>query len=184
MLKGLLEEFGRADDNNRREVLEKIGEELAERAVLLAVMNLDSANLEDQGDGKAVFKKGSKISFAMLSTQDGVTYLPVFTDWVELKKVEQYQNSQVQTLIVTFDDMAAICKGEAGIAVNPYSHNFVISPQNVVHMKQHKDAITKGYSEQVVQKETTVQIGDPADYPTEMTEAIKKHAETRFLPII
>ena len=45
-------------------------------------------------------------------------------------------------------------------------------------MKKHKDIVTKGYSENVVEKDTAVKIGDPADYPTEMVEAIKAYAKT------
>ena len=39
-------------------------------------------------------------------------------------------------------------------------------------MKRHKEVLTKGFSEEVVKKDTKVQIGDPADYPAEMAEAI------------
>ena len=68
------------------------------------------------------------------------------------------------------------CDSEKGIVINPYSDNFVISPQNVIHMKDHKDMVTKGYSEQKVSKDTQVMIGEPAVYPTEMVQSIKEFA--------
>ena len=67
---------------------------------------------------------------------------------------------------------------KAGTVINPFSDNFVIKPQNVVHIKQHKDYLKKGFTENRVEQETRVQIGEPADYPAEMAEAIRQYAKT------
>ncbi|MBQ6478735.1 MAG: enhanced serine sensitivity protein SseB [Erysipelotrichaceae bacterium] len=177
-LKMLLNEFSRQDETGRNASAEAVAEELAMNARLLAVINIDENNIEHKEDGTAVFKQDSKISFEMFKDTKGTDYLPVYTDWDELKKNENYKNIHVNTLILSFDDISAITADKAGTVVNPFSHNFVITPSNLVSMKRHKEYLTKGYTSNVVEKETTVQIGDPADYPTEMAEAIRQYAKT------
>ncbi|MBR0385383.1 MAG: enhanced serine sensitivity protein SseB [Erysipelotrichaceae bacterium] len=177
-LSELLKEYKNCDDADRRELQEKIAEELAMNAHLLAIVDLDEDKIEKKDGNTAVFKEGSHISFAMLKGANNNDYLPVYTDWNAIGKNEGYRNTRVNTFILSFDDMAAITKGKAGIVINPFSDDFVITPENVIHIKKHKDSITKGYSENVIEKETTVSIGDPADYPTEMVEAIRAYAKT------
>jgi len=177
-LSALLKQLKDADEAKRNELREKIAEELAMKSHLLAIVRIDDQNVERKEDGTAVFKKDSKLSFVMLQDQGGRTYLPVYTDWTEIGKNEKFKDQPVNTFILSFDDMAAITAGKAGIAVNPYSDNFVITAENVVHMKQHKDSIVKGYSENVVKETMKVQIGEPADYPHEMVESIRKYAKT------
>ncbi len=177
-LSALLKKFNNCDDSKRQEQQEKIAEELAMNANLLAMVNLDEAKIEHKDDHTEAFKKGSYVSFAMFQAANEIAYLAVFTDWNEIYKNEEMKNTKVNTFILSFDDMAAITAGKAGIVINPFSDNFIITPENVVHIKQHKDNITRGYSEHVVEKETPVKIGEPSDYPTEMVEAIRSYAKT------
>ena len=177
-LSALFRELAGAEDARRASVTERIAEEIALNAYLLAVIDVDD-DPEPREDGSFQFGKDTVIRFEMLSAGDTV-YLPVYTDWNELLKCEKYrdlyQRRELKTLIVSFDDMAAIAAGEKGIAVNPFSDNFVISPQNVKHMKDHKEMVTKGYAEQTVTEDTKVLIGEPAVYPAEMADAIKRYA--------
>lgn len=178
VLKALLNEYGNADQTQRNALAEKIAEETALRAHLLAVIHVNENDIEHHGDGTAVFRQNSSISFEMFKAADGTDFLPVYTDWEELRKYEKYKDIHINTLILSFDDIASITAGRAGAVIDPFSHNFVISPADIVHIKQHKDAVTKGYSENTVQKDTTVQIGEPADYPHEMAEAVRQYAKT------
>ncbi|MBR4164495.1 MAG: enhanced serine sensitivity protein SseB [Solobacterium sp.] len=176
-LSTLLKEFSNADPSKCMELQEKIAEELAMHACLLAIVRMDENDVEHNEDHTAVFKKDTQISFVMLQDQNQINYLPVYTDWNEIGKNETYKNMHINTFILSFDDMASITSGKAGIAINPFSDNFIITPENVVHIKQHKDNILRGYSENTVEKDTPVQIGDPADYPVSMVESIKKYAK-------
>lgn len=177
-LKSLLDEFHSQDASKKGDAAEAVAEELAANARLLAVMQIDGNGVEHNSDGTAVFKKDTTLAFEMFADGQGTHYLPVYTDWNELRKNERYRDAHVDTLIVSFDDICAIAKGKAGTVINPFSDNFVITPSNLVHMKQHKDYLTKGYTENVTEKDTTVQLGEPADYPTEMVEAIRQYAKT------
>ena len=178
VLKALLSDYAAKDNTGKAAAAEAIAEELAEHAAVLAVIRPGEDGIADNGDGTAVFWQDSTVSFEMFRDADGTDYLPVFTDWDELKKNDRYRDMHVHALIITFDDISAITAGKAGAVINPFSDNFIITPQNVIHMKQHKDIVTKGYSAQVVEKDTTVQIGDPADVPEEMIEAIRRYAKT------
>ena len=79
-------------------------------------------------------------------------------------------------MILSFDDIAASAAGKFGAAVNPFSDDFRISMESMARMKQMKDIRTKGAANIKVQKGTTVRLGEPADYPAEMVEAIRKYA--------
>lgn len=179
-LSSLFLELKSADDSRRPQIREAIAEEIALNAYLLAIIHMDESNSVHKDDGTFELKKGATIEFEMLKAGD-TFFMPVFTDWNELLKCEEYQKRykeySLQTLIVSFDDMAAITAGQKGIAVNPYSDNFVIGPKDLVHMKEHKDMVTKGSAEMTITEDTKVLIGDPANYPTEMVEAIKKYAK-------
>lgn len=177
-LKSLLNDFNRQAEEMRSSAAEAVAEELAMNAYLLAVIQVDESNVEHNSDGTAVFKKDSAISFEMFSNAEGTHYLPVYTDWNELRKNGKYKDIHVSTLIVSFDDISAITAGKAGAVINPFSDNFVITPQNIVHIRQHKDYLAKGYTENTVEEDTRVQIGEPADYPSEMVEAIRQYART------
>ena len=158
-------------------IMEQIAEELAMNAHLLAVVNFDHQGMEEKA-GTAVFQKDTRISFVMFSDPNKTSYLPVYTDWKAIGENKDYRENHVDTFILSFDDMSAITSGKAGIVINPFSDNFIITPDNVVHIRQHKDSITKGYSTTTVQKETKVLLGDSADYPKEMAEAIRQYAKT------
>ncbi|MBR5387280.1 MAG: enhanced serine sensitivity protein SseB [Clostridiales bacterium] len=181
-LRSLLEQFNNAKQSNAsaqtlQQLTESIAEELAMNSHLLAVITIKKEDLDDQGNGKATFKKNSPITFAMSKAADGTLILPVYTDWESLRAGECYQGADVSTLIMSFDDMAAVCAGKCALIINMFTDKFVIIPQNVVNMKRHKDVLTQGVSREVIQKDTEVMLGEPADYPQAMVDAICKYAK-------
>ena len=160
-----------------------VAEEIAMNAYLLLVFEMDDADYEDYGNGKGEFKQGGIMSIPMFDATDGAdAYIPAYTDWTELKKGPQYTGDETKTRIVSFDDLAAIAGGQdeiitKGITINPYSDAFVITPANVLSMKEHKEYLNTGRVQHVVQEDTPVFLGDPADFPTEMAEAAAKYAQ-------
>ena len=174
-LSALLGKLHSASSLKQQELCEAIAAELAENARLLAVFQMNDDALEQHDDGTAVFKQDSKISFGFLRSTEGITFLPVYTDWKELKKCKAYADGSVKTLILSFDDMAAITRGERGIVVNPYSDNFILLPEDVAYMKQCRDHPAQATA-WTVGADTPVQLSDPADPPTEMIEAISRFA--------
>lgn len=176
-LTALLAEHSKAEGAERARMAEEIAKEIALNAWLLAVIQMDPVPEENNGQGgKMRLEKETTISFPLLTSADWKKYLPVFTDWNELRKWPQYANQQVRTMILSFDNIAASAAGKFGVVVNPFSDDFRISMENLARMKQMKDIRTKGAASINVPKGTTVRLGEPADYPTEMVEAIRKYA--------
>ncbi len=176
-LTALFAGLSKAEGAERNKLAEEIAKEIALNAWLLAVVQMNPVPEGHNGQGgKIQLKKGTTISFPLLTTADGKKYLPVFTDWNELRKWPQYANQQVRTMILSFDDIAATAAGKFGAAVNLFSDDFRISMENIARMKQTKDIQTKGATSINVPKGTTVRLGEPADYPAEMVEAIRKYA--------
>ena len=184
-LKVLLADFAQADDQRKPELVEKMAEEIAMNAQLLLVIepfkgNRFKANRQD----KVMMQKDGGTIIPMAVTQSGTAYLPVYTDWTELRKGKQYaQNKDVKTFVVSFDEIVKIIGGEKGIiadgiVVNLYSDQLMISPKNVLSMKEHKEYLKTGHVSHVVQKDTKVTLGTPADFPTEMAEAAAKYARS------
>ena len=142
-LSGLLAEYTGSSKEDRLACLNKVAEELAMNAVLLAVIQMDFSDTEKQPDGSSVFKKDSEMAFEMFAARDNVNYLPVYTDWNALRAGDCYKSGDIKTLVVRFDDIAAITAGRAGVVINPFTDNVILPPKNVMQIKQHKDAILK-----------------------------------------
>lgn len=163
----------RGDVEKYREQMEKIFENAAMNAHFLAVVRMDP---ETVGTGETVLKKDTKVSFEILADADGNRFLPVFTDWEALLKWKKKPN--VRAFIVTFDDICAMAEKSAfGMVINPYSGDIMASCEMLRHMKETKDMRLAGHSEVTVKKGTAVRLGEPAEYPTAMTEAIRKKAK-------
>ncbi|WMJ22904.1 enhanced serine sensitivity protein SseB [Paludicola sp. MB14-C6] len=157
-------------------VLNDICEEVAMNAYFLSVIKMENDPIQN-GDGTAVFQQDTTISFPMLTTETGASYYPVFIDWEELSKWDEVKGTQPNTLILSFDDYAAMVidkQNGHGIVVNPFSDNFVIDRDLLIHLRRIKQITQTGHAEMTVEKDTTVHLGEPANYPIDMINAIKK----------
>ena len=174
----LFAERAKAEAAERASWNEQIAKEIALNASLLAVVQMNPVPDENGSQGGEIrLKEKTTVSFPMLSSADGKIYLPVFTDWKELRKWPLYADQHVRTMILSFDDIVGISAGKSGAAVNPFSDDFRISPENIARMKQMKDIRNNGAADIKVEKGTAIQLGVPADYPTEMVEAIREYAK-------
>lgn len=103
------------------------------RANFLAAIFTDEMHTsEPDKDGKTVIEKDSLIKVLNTSDADGNTYLPLFTDWKEIKK---YIDKPVNTLILPASDAWdwALKMGDYhGIVINP-GHNAL--PLNIEQIK-------------------------------------------------
>lgn len=173
-LKGLLCEMKR---NQTEYILNLVFEEIAMQAHFLSVISLSEEPVPNE-NGTATFQKNSTMSLHMLTTQDHKHFYPVFTDWSEIRK---WQNCPSQkTLVFSFENYAEMILKDpdiSGMVIDPFGSNFVIDRKLAEHLKTKKDIITKGVSEQKIEKETTVCLGEPKIYPTEMIEAVKDHLQ-------
>ncbi len=87
-----------------------------------------------KGSGSTVLKKGTKIDIYGIELQGGINTLPVFTDWVALKKWSDMGaiNWKMETIIESFPDIVGFLKGEGGFIINPYGpQSFYMNSENI-----------------------------------------------------
>jgi len=143
------------------------------RAHYLSPVNITPAP-EPNTDGIITLTKDTIISFLGLDSADG-TFLPVFTDWDELRKWRNDSNEQ--TLINTYEDICTIVGDGAkyaGFSVNPYSSRNLLITQEMI--RQFNAPVANSWT---VKEETKIQIGVPANYPRELTDAVSKYLKTQ-----
>ncbi len=127
-------------------------------------------------------EEGTTISFYAIKDSAGQAFFLAFTDWDELKKWQN--NEHQQTLIVTFDDISGMVLQESsrwdGFVINPYGESIVFNKPHIKALKDEAERRASGGAiEQVIEKETTVQLGEPSDYPKAMVKAICAHLKKK-----
>ncbi len=176
-LKTLFAQWRQAQTND---LLNQVFEELVLHSHFLSVISF-SVEPTPNNNGTAVFQKGAVLSLPMITTQDGKSFYPAFTDWEELKKWSAL-TAPPKTLVLSFDDYAGMVlgkEGAAGVVINPFSDNFLLNYETLAHLRTQKDLRTKGVSKQVATKDETVQLGTPKEYPAAMVEAISNYLKTQ-----
>lgn len=112
-----------------------------------------------------VLNKDSIISFKLITNNSDESFYLAFTDWNELGK---WSKEPEQTLISTYNDLRnMLMKTDniKGFIINPYNQNFVITPDVIEYFSRRK-------SEIVIQEDTNIMLGQPANYPHEMINAL------------
>lgn len=113
----------------------------------------------------------------MITNTANESFFIAVTDWEELGK---WSKEKEQTLITTYEDLKAMVLKDTnkikGFVINPYGQNIVITPELMQYFSSRK-------SEVVIQKDTKVTLGQPANYPHDMVDAMssffKKHKEVK-----
>lgn len=158
-------------------------------AVLLAPAVVTPPPQAQQG-GTAAADQKTAIQFQLITTKDGRPFFPAFTDWTELRKF--CGPKQQQTLLLRFDDYVAMLQR------NDKAHGFVINPmglsltldrgtvmslfkkkQEVLQRAQAKAAQGPAFTEETVEKDTQVMVGDPVQVPDGLLEAVCQLAAQR-----
>lgn len=129
-------------------------------------------SLQGCKSGESTLKEGATIKFIHLNDEKGNSYLPVFTDWNELKKWNE--KDDVKTLILSFEDYKTMILENnsmfTGFVLNPYGHNIIFDKNLIQQAEENMTEKTESES---------VMIGEPEKYPHKMIEALKD-----FLPSI
>ena len=109
-------------------------------------------------------------------------FYPVFIDWEEFGKWEAMKYRKPQTMIMSFDDYVAMVveKGRgSGIVINPFSDNLLLDREMMAHLKQQKQLADQGHVDYRVPEKTSVKLGEPANYPQDMVQAICAYAKSK-----
>ena len=127
-------------------------------------------------NGTIILAENTKINFLSLTNAANEAFLPVFTDWQELRKWRNEPNEQ--TIITIYEDLSSLTKNNAagsGFVLNPFGCNLIVNRDTIDHInnRQHPAVV------QTIQKETQVKIGTPQNYPDELIKAISAHLKTK-----
>ena len=155
--------------------------ELMTQAHLLAPVVLTPAP-PPAVSGQTTLEQNTAIQFQLISSQEGRPFFPAFTNWGELRKLCGPRDQQ--TLVLTFDDYASMLQRDsraAGFVVDPFGDSLTLDRETVARLARQKAEGTPPVR-QVIQKDTRVMLGDPAEYPERMVEAICSAA--RELPAV
>lgn len=151
---------------------DRVLDEVVMRAHFLAPVVISPAPTDGSG-GKTTLKQDAVVQFQLISAQDGRAFFPAFTDWPQLRKLCGPRDQQ--TVVLTFDDYASMLAGDAraaGFVINPFGTPLTLERDFVAHLSKQKKE-RAGYSRQIIGKDTKVLLGDPADYPQAMVDAIR-----------
>ena len=171
-------EIAQDDKETMNACMSQIAEEAVTNARFLSVIQVDEKDITTDENGNVTFNKDAQIHFVLLNGPENKPYFPVFTDWDNLRKWEEYKDADVNTMVLSFDDYyTMVADNENGVVINPFSDNIIFTNKNMHHFKEVKDLNTKGHTEHVLTEETKVLLADPAPYPTELTEAVASYAK-------
>ncbi len=132
-------------EHQQKELINKFGNEIVLHAKFLACLNF-SEKPEKAEDGRALVKKGTKVTYYTLTAKDGKKYYPVFTDREELARWESVKGSDPMTALVTFDDFRPILAANpemSGVVVNPFTDNFIMLRPVVDNWSRMKDELIR-----------------------------------------
>ena len=91
-----------------------------------------TGEVERTGDNQITFKEGGKMFFAKITNVEEISFIPVFSDWMEFEKA--YNKKEWNGAIVSILDAIRIGNGD-GIAINPYGENLILNEKNMAEVK-------------------------------------------------
>ena len=110
--------------------------------------------------------ENGQLTIKQMNDVGGNVFFPAFTDWRNLKRASF--SADHQAVIFSIEDYAkAINANEtvAGIVINPFSDNLVVSRANINYLLQNRGNMLK--------KGENVAVGIPKNYPDELERALK-----------
>ena len=119
---------------------------------------------DEEGEGARNLSEGDTLAIVNFTMPDGTPYVPVFTSLPELQKTLDEPGNYVS---LQGWDLFNMVRG-ADVVVNPANENGIhMTPAFIEQVLQHFAVTTN-----VVEEETQVMVGQPAQDPVELKQAI------------
>lgn len=154
-------------EDSRDHLNHMIDEVMAAHFLIPVIMKLKDTPDEE---GRVTLSENTVMQFPMLSSPQDEQFFMAFTDWQELGK---WSVEKQQTVILTFDDYAAMIKDNetcAGFVINPFTQNMIFNRSLCEQLKQRKDACI---SQENVQQGETLRFLN-AEVPKELQEQLRR----------
>lgn len=141
----LLEGVNAKSVEDRNKILELVFRFIALDARFLSVVEFSKLP-EKKEDGTANIEAGTELRFPTVKNSEGRSFLPVYTDWDELRQNTAIEDNP-NTLVLSFDDYAGMILNQGnsdGFIINPFSKcNLIVSRKQIEHMQNVKNASKK-----------------------------------------
>lgn len=112
--------------------------------------------------------------FQIISSKDGRTFFPAFTDWSQLRKLCGPKDQH--TLVLSFDDYASLLSVEsstAGFVINPLdAHPLTLEREFVASLVQQKKK-REGYSKNTIQRNTPILFSEATNCPQALLDQVR-----------
>lgn len=157
--------------------VEEIFMEIMDKALLVTAIKM-SQPPKNLPNGEQTLAVGTKISFVMLTADDGANYLPMFTKRAEMERWKS--NTEKNTVLMGFDNFSTIVETNpncAGIVINPFTQNLVIPREFVADMAQRRQILRDGQTSSVLTADTPCELYTLSPYPMEMSSALVETAK-------
>ena len=161
---------------------------VVERAVFLTPAVVTPA---PQQPGQAdSARKQATIQFQLITTKDGRPFFPAFTDAEELRKFAGQK--PVQSVVLRFDDYVSLIQRNekaCGFVVNPLGLSLTLDrktveslaakKKEVAQLRQQRQQQQAAYSQETIEKDAQVMVGDPDEVSQAMLDAVAQMAQGR-----
>lgn len=130
-------------DHQRDDLINKLGDEIVMRAHFLAYLKLSRPAVR-LPDGRAKIEEGTRMTYFTLTSREGQTFYPVFTDIHEMDPWEAARREDPMTAVVSFDDFAPILLTNPnmnGLVINPFSDSFPLLRETIMAWTEQKKKI-------------------------------------------
>jgi len=129
------------DPDQYAQAMNNILNVIIEKAHLIAVLKFT----DKTGAPTANVNLADNIAFNFFKGEDGKAYLPLYTNWDELKKCTDYDLETIKTVSVNFEDIVRFTKNcKYGAVLNPFTESIVLSPVQLKRMVKVVQARQKG----------------------------------------
>lgn len=129
-------------------------------------------------DPKADSPEKKITQFQVISSKDGKTFFPAFTDLNQLNKL--CNSSEQHFLLLSFDEYVSLLNAEsraAGFVINPLdTHPLTLEREFVASLAKQKKA-REGYSKKTIQKDTPILFSDANNCPQALLDQVRLVAE-------
>jgi hypothetical protein len=132
--------------------------------------------------GDALLAEDTTISYHLVGENSETSYFPAFSGWEELRKWNEAEN--MQTMISTFDDLAAMVFEETGegngFVIDPFGANLPFSYEMIDSLKKQKDQmLEKQAAEQAPDTNAKILLGKPSVDPVDLISAVSNYFKTQ-----
>lgn len=110
--------------------------EIRDATYLLPILTDETVKNEKNVQSLCQMKtgNGTMLNIPALQMKNGQNCIPVFTDWIELKRFDT--NKLCSGNVITFADIAYFCQYGADVVINPFGFNMRIDKNSVNEIKK------------------------------------------------